>query len=352
MELTLKRELELVWHDQNSKCIPYYVKILTGVDGMTWPDTAQQLLQHELKEINIRNKLDDYLYPSLFPHRGIGVVAEILGAKAKKSDSWDPWIKPYINEPSDVKYIKVVDIDQNLVVRKVLKLINYLQDNGPLNVPLRICNVPSPLTTASLIWGYSEFLTALYIAPVYVHELLNIITETTISFIKTQMKVIKNLFGLTHEEYYIPIEAGLRISDDVLSALSLNHYLEFGVPYNARLGEAFGGLVVHSCGPISHNLKAIQKIDCLTGICCSGNQNKADDLLSLVSNTVTLHLANWDCIGWGLERKEALIKENSDRFSKRGKVLTTILADNWKEAYELARFCRSNLSSDGREVIL
>jgi len=56
-------------------------------------------------------------------------------------------------------------------------------------------------------------------------------------------------------------DIGLCLADDTpLIMLSPSMYEEFALPYNSRIGEAFGGVHLHSCGDYRHNLDNILKI--------------------------------------------------------------------------------------------
>jgi len=50
---------------------------------------------------------------------------------------------------------------------------------------------------------------------------------------------------------------GISGSDDNMVMLSPKTYEEAVVPYNGLLGEYFGGVAVHSCGQIGHNIPAV-----------------------------------------------------------------------------------------------
>ena len=95
---------------------------------------------------------------------------------------------------------------------------------GPLRrvrlIPLQPCNIASPLTTASYVWGYSEFLAALLDFPREVHHLLELVTQATIDAVRAQTAAIKDLWCLSHEDWYMPTEMGIRVSDDVLAVIS------------------------------------------------------------------------------------------------------------------------------------
>ncbi len=69
-----------------------------------------------------------------------------------------------------------------------------------------------------------------------------------------------------HDAWYIPPEVGLRISDDTAAVMSPKLYREFGVAYNTKLSEAFGGIVVHSCGDLQPVLPVMMGTPGLQGI--------------------------------------------------------------------------------------
>ena len=104
---------------------------------------------------------------------------------------------------ADVHALPVPDPAGHPVFRRAWERIDYLQAHSDL--PLRVVNVPSPLVTASLIWDYTSFIEALMLYPDEAHVLLK------------------------------------RISDATAALLSPNLYREFGVRYNGKIAEAFGG---------------------------------------------------------------------------------------------------------------
>jgi hypothetical protein len=92
------------------------------------------------------------------------------------------------------------------------------------------------------------------------------VTEATIGYIKEMLKRITNPYGRSHEFWYVPPEAGIRISDDTAAMLSPDLYREFGVKYNAMISKEFGGIVVHSCGDVSNIAAAMTEIPGIKGV--------------------------------------------------------------------------------------
>jgi hypothetical protein len=76
-----------------------------------------------------------------------------------------------------------------------------------------------------------------------------------------------------HEAEVLPREVGLRISDDTAALLSPALYREFAAPYNGKLSEVFGGVVIHSCGDCSRVVSTMLETPGLRGLELTMPQN-------------------------------------------------------------------------------
>lgn len=213
-----------------------------------------------------REGVYDYGMPNIKPNQGINIIASAFGCEYTVNDEADPWIKPLIREENvkDVHKLRVPDPATNPVFRRAWERIAYFEAHSEL--PLRLVNVPSPLVTASLIWDYTSFIEATMIYPEEVHILMEKITEATILYVREQLKRIGNLYTMGHEMWYIPRDLGVRVSDDTAALMSPNLYREFGVKYNGMISEAFGGIVVHSCGDVQNVVEPMMEIPGLKGL--------------------------------------------------------------------------------------
>ncbi|MDR3115238.1 MAG: uroporphyrinogen decarboxylase family protein [Treponema sp.] len=213
-----------------------------------------------------REGVYDYGFPNIKPNKGIGIVAAAFGCEYKVNDEADPWITPLIREENveDVYKLEIPDPIHNPVYQDAWKRLDYLQSHS--SIPLRVVNVPSPLVTASLIWDYTSFIEATLTYPDEVHALLEKVTEATILYIQEQFKRIKNFYSVSHEVWHIPREVGVRISDDTAALLSPKLYREFGVAYNAKIAQAAGGIVIHSCGNVQNVVGAMMETPGLRGL--------------------------------------------------------------------------------------
>jgi uroporphyrinogen-III decarboxylase len=292
-----RQVIRSAWLMEDTPVVPFMVEV--GESHYARQEYLAEVavdLAAQEAHVQLLAEVDDFALPSLKPNLGIGVVAAAFGCEWVPDARRDPWIKPVINDdnPDAVYALSLPDPAQSGMNALASARLAYFQDNGQR--PLRLINVPSPLVTASLIWEYGSFLRGIHLYPRAVHALLDIVTTATIDFVRWQLQSLRKLFALTHEPWYQPPELGLRISDDTAAVLSPGTYRTFGVPYNARLAEAFGGIVVHSCGNIAHVLPAILETPGLRGIDLVATQNDWVKVKQCVHGQVgvSLRYFGWD----------------------------------------------------------
>jgi hypothetical protein len=81
------------------------------------------------------------------------------------------------------------------------------------------------------------------------------ITDFSIEFMRRHIAQIEHPGFPGRNFPSIADDIGICIADDTpLIMLSPEMYREFALPYNSRIGEAFGGVHLHSCGDYRHNL--------------------------------------------------------------------------------------------------
>jgi hypothetical protein len=122
----------------------------------------------------------------------------------------------------------------------------------------------SPFDLAEMIWG-EELYVAMYEEPELVHEFLDLITSTTIEFVKHQKPVLKESGGWMYHWWY-KVKGGVRSVDDMTINISPEMYDEFASPYTQRLFDTFGGGYMHFCGFQMHNQSRRIKIKGNNGI--------------------------------------------------------------------------------------
>ncbi len=249
-------------------------------------------LAHQTQRNRDQEAVRDFHIAHIKTGIGLGAIAASFGAQCIWNDQSDAWIEPLIGaNPQAVYDLALPDPRRSGMNEFILRRIEFMQARTEL--PLQPCNIASPLTTASYLWGYSDFLAAIVEHPNEVHHLLELVTQATIDFVRTQMRVIKNLWALSHEDWYMPVAMGIRVSDDVLAVISRKHYREFGVRYNNILAKEFGGIVIHSCGNIVHQVPTILEIENLRAIDLALPHNDLVALRDAAAGKTALTMRYW-----------------------------------------------------------
>ena len=264
---TKKKRIEANWQLEEVDEVPFVIEVGPMHMGTKkYYDNPDAEIGWTTEHERLRKDVYDYGFPNIKPNQGINIVAGAFGCECKPNDDSDPWVTCLIREENveDVYELKVPDPVDNPNFARAWKHVESLSRKS--DIPLRVVNVPSPLVTASLIWDYTSFIEATLIYPDEVHALLEKITEATILYIKEMFKRIKNLYGVSHEFWYVPTDVGIRVSDDTAALFSPKLYREFGVRYNALIAEEFGGIVVHSCGNVQNVVEAMMEIPGLRGL--------------------------------------------------------------------------------------
>ena len=300
MNLTTSEKLQIIartWNLEPTGTVPYTIEIGQPHFATTefFDDDAAELEWHENYHRQ-RQGVVDFDMPNIKPNLGIGTIAAAFGCQLRVNNEADPWTDTLITAQCREKVydLQPPDPDSNPIFARVRERLGYLQKHG--SMPLRLVNVASPLLTASMIWDYTDFMMSLLTNPKEVHHLLDMTTQATIDYVNLQLDTITDLHSMGHEVLCVPREVGLRVSDDTAALLSPNLYREFGVNYNAKLADAFGGVVVHSCGDCSRVVSAMLETPALKGLDLTMPQNTDWSTLESAAGEVVLSLRHyfWD----------------------------------------------------------
>jgi len=345
-----KKLIEANWRMEELSEVPFSIEVgpmhMGTKSFYNNPDAEIQWSEDHAKK---REGVYDYGFSNIKPNQGINIVAGAFGCECKVNDEADPWVTCLIREENvdDVHKLKVPDPVNNPYFEQAWKHVEALQAKSKL--PLRVINVPSPLVTASLIWEYTSFIEATLVYPDEVHVLLEKITEATIGYVKEMFKRITNLYGVSHEFWYVPKAMGIRVSDDTAALLSPNLYREFGVKYNSMIAKEFGGIVVHSCGDVSNVAEPMTEIPGLKGLDFTIPQvQNWEKVRDAVAGKTVLCLRHfyWDHIDDGVSGVTGLTdytKKLIDFFGRKGVFIQTS-APTPQEAVELGENLHKLLS--------
>ncbi len=244
--------------------------------------------EHHLKLVD-----DDYV-PYFMPWFGTGVLASGFGAKVKVPDdpADDPAVlEPLLKSPADVARLRLPDPAQDGWMPRVLTAIDYAVAQNDL--PVGLTDMQGPLATAGQLCGQAQLYQWMYTEPAAVHDLMSLITEAFIAWVKVQKQHIGEplewSYGL--QGAFSP-GCGVWESDDDLVLVNARLYGEFVAPYVSRIFSAFGGGSLHFCGSGTHQLENLKRIEHLKVINTSalGHFAEFNQLCEAMRGTVTIQL--------------------------------------------------------------
>ena len=121
-------------------------------------------------------------------------------------------------------------------------------------IPVGGPDLQSPVDVASMIFDYTQLVYAMMDEPQRVHTLMRMVTDAIIRACRVFQKEMTG-YPLSGFNWWMP--QGIWLSDDLQAVLNPDLYREFAVPYNEALAQEFGGLGLHSCGRILHNIENV-----------------------------------------------------------------------------------------------
>lgn len=235
------------------------VATLTGQEPDRVPVVLyyQSMLQHDLKYLDytweealwhprklfqaVERQYTEYEFDNFFLPCDFRVEGEALGSKVgytlRTGDGMrmgiiNDWV---VKEPKDVLKLKPADPQNDGRMPVILETIKRLKKKYP-NVGIAGCVVGPPITATDVYAGHFKGLfVEMMRNPSFVHDLLEVITESAIGFAKAM------------------IEAGAvaiaTVESMVNEAISPEQYDEFVIPYHRKIRDAIGAVpyVYHQC---------------------------------------------------------------------------------------------------------
>ncbi|MGQ9623154.1 MAG: uroporphyrinogen decarboxylase family protein [Candidatus Caldatribacteriaceae bacterium] len=227
----------------------------------------EELLEGELLRLSLRSTIADFDVPALRTDFGTSIFPSAFGAPVRFEKGRYPWNEPIVfDDPSVVYRLKRPSLNSGLI-GKVLDFTRFAVQKTDGKFPIKMTDFQGPVDVAYLLWESNNFFLALFEAPQAVHHLLGMVTEFIMEFVHAQRKAAGRAeFIPCHLQHYLPWGEGICVSEDLLSILSPDLYREFALPYLNALSEEFGGILIHSCGNFTHNLRVLREVKGLKGV--------------------------------------------------------------------------------------
>ncbi len=185
----------------------------------------------------------------LEPWYGLGTVASAYGF----GYIWEKGLAPAVDgkfastaELLDAPYKPVAETE---IGRHTLEMVSYFLEQTKGRLPMSYCDVQSPLNTLSNIIDSNQFYMDFYLDADAMMKAMDRTADLLIDFTREQQKLIGDALvkpghGFASSRSF----SGLGMSDDTVTMLSPDLYMDMAVPAMKKAGDAFGGTVFHSCG--------------------------------------------------------------------------------------------------------
>ena len=195
---------------------------------------------------------DDRAY-TVRANYGLVIGASLFGCTVEQQGDEMPWVLPLPDRAAVVEMVArgVPDLNAGLgaqVWETEQRWLDWLAPYPSLRQTIRIGapDAQGPFSLANHVLG-NDLFTWLVDDPDLVHDVLALMTETYIAIVQHHKALVNEPPDVGYSFSY-RLRGGARISDDSAVLVSGRMYRQFAVPYNARLGEALHGVMVHFCG--------------------------------------------------------------------------------------------------------
>jgi uroporphyrinogen-III decarboxylase len=214
----------------------------------------EKMMVSELVEYSNAADLKDDRIPMIRPNYGVGVLPSLFGIKSRVVGNNLPWVDhaESIDKIKDILNKGVPDIKSGMG-GLIFDTIDYYREQlsgfpkCSRLIPIYQPDLQGPFDVVHLIWGSNVYY-ALYDEPELVHELLKLVTETYIVFLRELKKVINDEYDSFHYHWGILLPGHIVIRNDTAVNLSGEMYEEFVKPYDEILLREFGTGTIHYCG--------------------------------------------------------------------------------------------------------
>ncbi len=232
--------------------------------GEVFRDACRDMRESLRWQLGALTRTMDYLTDAptyLEPWYGIGTTAAAFGADYEWLSGQAPAVKHRYSTLEEVHSLSARDPADVPILSYTLETIEYFLTQTRGRLPMSWCDLQAPINVASGLVDVNQFLAGFYEHPDAVKAILAAVSDELIRFTQRQTALIgKALARPGHGFASSRAGTGIGLSTDNLIMVSPAMFEEFCVADSVRIGGAFGGTAIHSCGNWGRWLGAVKQI--------------------------------------------------------------------------------------------
>jgi hypothetical protein len=291
-----KERIKSIWNKKlPSDRIPFVFERIPDENGVnieileSFGYSKDVNLYFQLSQLEKRAMIEDDYIPSLYPGYRQNMIPSGFGAREIiKQNATQYWTEPLIKKVEDISSMPEFDINKkNCALSLLLENIKYFREETKGYLPIHLSDSQDAMANASSLMDINDYFIAMYSNPEQVHALHKLCNNAIIQFIDAQIEAAQgDYIGMnTFWFSWIPPGEGLSLSIDVLAMVSPENVKEFVLPYLDVLADRYKGILLHSCGNWTHNMKAIKGTRGLKGIDFGVTESSLEEAINTFGET-------------------------------------------------------------------
>lgn len=201
----------------------------------------------------------------LEPWYGIGTTASAFGADYEWLPGQAPAVRACCRSVEEAAARVASKPEDVPILRYTRETIECFLTATEGRVPMSWCDIQAPINAAAGLLDINQLFLAFHEQPELVRTILAAVTDELIRFTRRQSEIIGSALARPgHGFASSRAGTGIGLSTDNLIMVSPEMFANFCVPDSARIGEAFGGTAIHSCGDWGRWVEAVKQIPNLT----------------------------------------------------------------------------------------
>lgn len=220
--------------------------------GAVFRDACADMKESLRLQLGALNKTMHYKTDAatyLEPWYGIGTTAAAFGGEY----TWLPGQAPAM----EARYMTVEEVPDLValphedvpILQYTLQTIAYFLEQTKGHIPVSWCDIQHPFNSATMLIDTSAYMMGLIFNPEKIMQINEALTDELIAFTKVQTDLIGDALARPGHGFAASRKGtGIALSTDNLIMISPADYQKFFGAASERIGNAFGGVMLHSCG--------------------------------------------------------------------------------------------------------